>query len=225
MNYKLVKDVISLVEEFEISQDNKTGLDIEGFKRWVQDGFFEETIPAAEPYWVGKENGRSAESVISTLLVHLNRYAKTYSRSAIFGSEFSTQEDFIYLINLKALGVMSKMELIKKNIHDKPTGMLTINRLISKGWVEQAASQTDKRSRIIAITTKGIEALESQMVKIKQATNIVAGDLSQHEKMELIRLLQKLDEFHQPIYHWNLDSSELLNKANDTLFSTNDQPA
>jgi hypothetical protein len=32
----------------------------------------------------------------------MNRYAKAYSKSAIHGSEFSTQEDFVYLINLKA---------------------------------------------------------------------------------------------------------------------------
>jgi hypothetical protein len=61
-----------------------------------------------------KENGRSPESVISTLLVHMNRYAKTYSKSAIAGSGFNTQEEFIYLINLKAFGSMTKMELIKK---------------------------------------------------------------------------------------------------------------
>jgi hypothetical protein len=57
---------------------------------------------------------RTPESAISTLLVHLNRYAKTYSKSAIMDSEFSTQEDFIYLINLKAFGEMTKMALIKK---------------------------------------------------------------------------------------------------------------
>lgn len=223
MNYQLIRDIISLAEEFEMSQDNKKELDVNGFKRWIQDGFFEDTNLAPEPHWAGKENGRSAESAISTLLVHLNRYAKTYSRAAIFGSEFSTQEDFIYLINLKALGAMTKIELIKKNIHDKPTGMLTINRLISKNWVEQVASETDKRSRIIAITSKGIEALEAQMAKIKQATNIVSGGLNKPEKMELIRLLQKLDEFHQPIYQRNLDSSELLNKVNDSFLFTSDQ--
>ena len=69
MNYKLIKDVILLVEEFENSQNNKKERDITSFKRWIQDGFFEDIIPAIEPYWAGKENGRSAESVISTLLV------------------------------------------------------------------------------------------------------------------------------------------------------------
>src|SRR5690554_5295977 len=98
---------------------------------------FQEGFTKEEPYWEGKEKGRSPESVINTLIVHMNRYAKSYSKSAIYDSEFSTQEDFIYLINLKAFGAMTKMELIKKNIQEKPVGMQIINRLIENGWVDQ----------------------------------------------------------------------------------------
>ena len=114
-----------------------------------------------EPDWEGKEKGRSPESVINTFIVHMNRYAKTYSKAAIVGSDFSTQEDFIYLINLKAFGEMTKMELIRKNIHDKPAGMQIINRLIRQGWVEQRYSLTDRRSKVINIAEQGINVLES----------------------------------------------------------------
>src|SRR5690606_34044735 len=140
-------------------------------------------------------------------------YAKNYSKSAIFGSEFSTQEDFIYLINLKAHGQMTKMELIKKNVHEKPAGMQTINRLISQGWVNQTASETDKRSKILTISSKGIAVLENQMDKIRKASDIVTGDLTHTEKMELIRLLNKLNDFHQPIYDQNIEPENLLHEV------------
>src|SRR5690554_2990426 len=138
MNYELIKDVLDLVENFEEKNSIKndyTG-DIEGFKKWMIDVFKPE-LPKEEPDWEGKEKGRSPESVINTLIVHMNRYARSYSKSAIHDSEFSTQEDFIYLINLKAFGAMTKMELIKKNIQEKPVGMQIINRLIENGWVDQ----------------------------------------------------------------------------------------
>src|SRR5690606_22707698 len=131
MKYDNLKNTINLLEEFE----NENALeslyadDISGFTRWIAVNYQEEIV-RSEPDWEGKANGRSEESVINTLIVHMNRYAKNYSKSAIFGSEFSTQEDFIYLINLKAHGQMTKMELIKKNVHEKPAGMQTINRLI-----------------------------------------------------------------------------------------------
>lgn len=212
MNYRLVKDVIDLVQEFESQNEGSTSYDtsVEGFKNWISTN--NNTI-VAEPNWEGKENGRSAESVINTLIVHLNRYAKSYSKSAIFGSNFSTQEDFIYLINLKAFGEMSKMDLIKKNVHEKQVGMQIINRLINQGWIEQRNSKTDKRSKVISISETGLQALGNQMDKIRQATSIVTGNLSQKEKMELIRLLNKLDDFHQQIYDKNIDTENLLEEA------------
>lgn len=212
MNYGLIKDILDLVQEFEIETNNNNHFEttVEGFKNWISTN--NNTI-VNEPNWEGKENGRSAESVINTLIVHMNRYAKSYSKSAIVGSDFSTQEDFIYLINLKAFGEMSKMDLIKKNVHEKPVGMQIINRLINQGWIEQRNSKTDKRSKVISISETGLQALGNQMDKIRQATSIVTGNLSQNEKMELIRLLNKLDDFHQPIYDKNIDTENLLREA------------
>lgn len=218
MNYTLIKDFIDLLQEFEnevhACPDLYPGT-IQGFKTWISDKENAEADHFDEPYWEGKENGRTPESAISTLLVHLNRYAKTYSKSAILDSEFSTQEDFIYLINLKAFGEMSKMALIKKNIHDKPVGMLIIARLLRQGLIEQTDSDLDKRSKLIRITERGLMILEQQMEKIRQATNIVAGNLTHKEKMELIRILNKLDRFHYPIFSRNIHSDQLINTVYD----------
>lgn len=214
MKYDILKNVVNLLEEFEgenLSRKTYTN-DIEGFKRWLFVNYKSEEL-STEPNWEGKVNGRSAESAISTLIVHLNRYAKSYSKSAIFGSAFSTQEDFIYLINLKAFGEMTKMDLIKKNIHEKPAGMQIINRLIAQGWVNQTNSEIDKRSKVLKINNTGLEVLENQMDKIRRATEIVAGDLSRNEKMELIRLLNKLNDFHQPIYSKNIEPEFLLDEV------------
>lgn len=219
MNYTLIKDFIDLLQEFEnevqASPDLYPGT-VQGFKAWISDKEnAEQRNHSEEPYWEGKENGRTPESAISTLLVHLNRYAKTYSKSAILDSEFSTQEDFIYLINLKAFGEMTKMALIKKNIHDKPVGMLIITRLLRQGLIEQTDSDLDKRSKLIRITERGLQILENQMEKIRQATNIVAGNLTHAEKMELIRILNKLDRFHYPIFSRNINSEQLINTVYD----------
>lgn len=213
MKYNLIKDLIQLVEEFESDTSKLYANDLNGFKRWIYDELKNEADTIEEPDWEGKENGRSPESVINTLIVHMNRYAKTYSKSAMYDSDFSTQEEFIYLINLKAFGAMTKMELIKKNIQEKPAGMQIINRLIQQGWVEQQGSETDKRSKIIQITEKGLKVLELQMDKIRRATQIVTGDLTYPEKMELIRLLNKLDRFHHSIFCRNVSTAELLDRV------------
>ena len=221
MDYGLVKQVLELLEDFEtMNVSGQYAFDIDGFKQWIAASA--SVAKGEEPKWESKENGRSPESVISTMLVHLNKYAKTYSRSAMQDSPFSTQEEFIYLINLKAFGAMGKMELIKMNIQDKPTGIQIINRLIKQGWVAQTDSETDKRSKVIAITAYGLETLDKHMTKIRQATRIVSGDLSMNEKMELIRLLGKLTHFHNDIYVKNIEPSVLLQKViSDYLPSSN----
>lgn len=213
MKYGLVKKTVDLVEQFEFANINNDYPDtVAGFKRWIADNQAK-SANIDIPEWEGKDKGRSPESVISTLLVHMSRFAKSYSRAAIAGSAFSTQEDFIYLINLKAFGEMTKMDLIKKNVHEKSAGILIISRLINNGWVVQQDSSTDKRTKIIKITNHGIEVLEQQMDKIREATKIVCGDLSETEKMQLINLLNKLNEFHIPIYNKSNSVEKLLDEA------------
>lgn len=213
MKYKIIKDIIDLVDEFELAQNNSNSYEnnVNGFKQWVVENFSGQE--KEEPNWEGKENGRSAESVINTQIVHMNRYAKSYTKSALLNSDFATQEDIIYLINLDAFGEMTKTELIRKNVHEKPVGVQIINRLIKVGFVEQTDSLTDKRSKYISITNKGKIALKNQMKKIRQASAIVTGDLSYNEKMELIRILNKLEQFHNPIYERNIATENLLQEA------------
>ncbi len=221
MKYKFLKEALDLIEEYEnegLHLSNEK-LSIEGFKKWISLNY-QLKYEAHEPDWEGKEKGRSPESVINTLIVHMNRYARLYSKSAIHGSEFSTQEDFIYLINLKASGEMTKMELIKKNVHEKSAGMQIIKRLIDNKWVSQRSSEVDKRSKLISITKKGVEVLEKQMDKIRQATTIVTGNLTEAEKLELIRLLNKLNEFHLPIYEKNIENEHLLSEVINQYIKT-----
>ncbi|WP_149526144.1 MarR family winged helix-turn-helix transcriptional regulator [Sphingobacterium hotanense] len=214
MKYNILKDMIALLEVFEAESqlDEIYTKDTEGFIDWLMNRYAKDN-DALEVDWEGKEKGRSAESVINTLLVHMGRYAKSYSKSAIHGSGFTSQDDFIYLITLKSFGEMTKMDLIKKNVHEKPSGIQIINRLIAQGWVEQFNSSTDRRSKVLRISEQGLSVLEQQMDKIRMASDIVTGNLTSKEKLELIRLLEKLDVFHLAIYDKQIESEHLLEEG------------
>lgn len=215
MNYTLLHDIVDLLETFERSNNDPLyPSNIDGFCRWIKDTKEDSTQP--EMNWEGKANGRSIESVISTLLVHMSKYAKSYSKSAIHNSQFSTQEEFIYLITLNSFGSMSKMELIRLNKMDKPSGIQIINRLIKCGWIVQIDSTKDKRSKILELTTEGKSYLDSKMDDIRKASKIVTADLTDKEKIELARILTKMDKFHQKIYNKNLSANQLLDDAYDS---------
>lgn len=212
MNYDLIKDILTLLESFESSnKDENYKVSIDGFCQWIIDN--KSPIDSSEIHWEGKANGRSIESVISTLLVHMGKYAKSYSKSAIYNSDFSTQDEFIYLITLNTFGAMSKTELIKRNKQDKPSGIQIINRLINFGWINQVDSDTDKRSKILEISQAGKAYLEYKMEDIRRATKVVSANLTENEKLELVRLLSKMDKFHHKIYSKNLSADKLLDQA------------
>lgn len=199
MHYHLIKDLIQLVSEFEkeypISQVNITL-----FSNWLSERSAIKNLPIAEPDWEGKAAGRSPESVINTMVLRMSRYARLYGKAVIAGTPFHTSDEFIYLINLKFSGPMSKTQLIKHNIQEKSAGIEIINRLLRNGWATQTENKKDRRNKILSITAQGDDILSINMPNIRAASKIVTGNLTHQEKMQLIRLLQKLDSFHEEAF-------------------------
>ncbi|MDN3588466.1 MarR family winged helix-turn-helix transcriptional regulator [Pedobacter aquatilis] len=194
--YNILRALLPLINSYESGSTSPKD-DLGNFLKWLDIQPIKNHLSDEdEPEWQGKVDGRSADSVINTGLVHLYRYAKIHAKIAIAGSIFSTPDEFIYLICLSAGGPMSKTALIRENIHDKPAGILIIKRLLDKALVAQEFSRTDKRAVVIAITDKGKLALSKSMDNIRTASANVTQPLSQREKVQLISLLRKLEAFH-----------------------------
>jgi DNA-binding MarR family transcriptional regulator len=197
MYYNLITELVSLIKIYEQETDD-TSQDINLFGSWlIQHLNHSNHLALPEPEWEGKAKGRSADSVINTSLVHLYKYAKLQAKAAIVNTPFSTPDEFIYLISLVSFGSMTKTALIKLNVHEKSAGIQIVNRLINNGLAEQTALDADKRNRLIQITAKGTETLNKSMQNIRNASMNVTEPLSHQEKMDLIRLLTKLETFHE----------------------------
>lgn len=197
MYYDLITEVVDLIKIYEKEAEHSNP-DIHSFRRWLNEYHNKkehQVLP--EPEWEGKTQGRSSDSVINTSLVHLYRYAKLQAKAAIVNTSFSTPDDFIYLISLSSLGSMTKTALVKLNVHEKSAGIQIVNRLIDNGLVEQTVIDSDKRNRMIHLTPKGTQLLNQSMQDIRQASKNVTEPLSENEKMDLIRLLNKLENFHE----------------------------
>lgn len=195
--YELISELVGMVKIYE---EQVGGNKPQGhlFSQWLSDYYRKNGHDASdEPEWVGKSKGRSADSVINTSLVHLYRYAKLQAKAAIVGTQFSTPDDFIYLISLDSFGSMTKSSLIKLNVHEKSAGIQIVNRLINNGLVEQSATEGDKRNRMIHLTAKGKELLNQSRQNIKKASMNVTEPLSHQEKLDLIILLTKLETHHE----------------------------
>lgn len=195
-----MEDLEVLIAKYQ-RESGDTDADLASFSKWVSNTNKKET---ADPTWRNKAKGRSPESVINTALAHLYRYAKLYAKAAIAGTAFSTPDDFIYLLNLVTNGNMTKSALIRLNVHEKSPGMQIVNRLINNGLVNQHAMENNKKSQMISITPFGERLVEETIYNIRTASKSVAEPLSHQEKLDLIRLLMKLEDFHDTKMQKNL---------------------
>ncbi len=216
MTLQFITEVLQLVDRYnhEAKRHNSPENDIESFKKWIARDV---SMCDEEVDWEGKENNRSADSVISTMIVRMNRYGKNYFRAAIEGSDLASTDDMIYLITLEAFGPLTKSELIRKNVHDKSAGMSIINRLIKNDLAAQTNNPDDARSKVVELTTRGRSVLEQYMAKVRDASKIVTAQLTRKEKLILIDLFKKLDDFHFNMYNENVTDDKLLNTALDKL--------
>ena len=58
MNYGLLKDIIDLVEQYELENSKTNEITVKGFRKWIAYNLKENGV---EPDWEGKEAGRSPE--------------------------------------------------------------------------------------------------------------------------------------------------------------------
>lgn len=136
------------------------------------------------------------DNSIGRLFVYMSRYAKSYIKKTLEGTPLQTGEDFTAMAILLTHEHLSKTELINYNLQEKTSGMEVIRRLIAAGLVEQWDNTEDKRGKHIAITDKGRKMLYRVFVEMGHVSKVITGELTMTEKLNLLYLLQKLDNFH-----------------------------
>ncbi|SEW36278.1 MarR family winged helix-turn-helix transcriptional regulator [Chitinophaga arvensicola] len=197
MDYDLIKSIIDHAAEYEQTAVSGNNRDIASFAEWL----YKKTqqLPG-KPVGTGAEPQVSLDTAIGRKVIRLNRYVKLYSKNALQGTPLGSSEEFSYLATLLSGKQIKKSDLIQMNIHEKPTGMEIIKRLIKSELVMQTNHPSDQRSQLLAITDKGKAVLYQVFRKMENVSKLVGGQLTADEKETLHELLKKLDAFHLDIF-------------------------
>ncbi len=163
-------------------------------------------ISGEKEAWIKKEY-RNTITDISILFVLMYRYAKGYIKKALRESSLHTSDEFSFLITLMTYESLRKSELISKQILEKTSGTVIINRLIHSGMIVETADDIDKRSVRVSITQAGRDEIRSIIPVMGKVSGIIVGNLTDEEINSLANLLKKLDYFHNDIYIKKRDSS------------------
>ena len=126
------------------------------------------------------------------------RYARNYSKKALEKTPLQTIDEFTYL-GVLMQSPMTKTQLINRHVQEKTTGMAVIQRLLKRNWVKQSDNSADARSQIIELTAEGRTVLMGAFSEMLKVSSIVTANLTTAEKVELNRILEKLNVFHRTI--------------------------
>jgi MarR family transcriptional regulator, lower aerobic nicotinate degradation pathway regulator len=202
LDYSFIKSLIGLAEDYEKKTGN-TSPELGKFVTWIEGGRpgVEAADKAATPEGYSDAH---VPGMISKLIVYMYRYAKLYIKKALEGSSLQSIDEFGYMVSLLQHGPMNKTQLIQRNIQEKPTGTEIINRMIKLGYMEEKADEQDKRSKLLFVSEAGRHQLGSLFENMDKISKLILGDLNANEQLQLMQLLQRLDDFHKPIFSNNL---------------------
>ncbi len=205
MRYAFVRQLLELAESFEEQQREGALLEIPDFAAWLATKTMTKPVPASMPE-VNLPAGRAFTGMqISRLLAICFRHARHYARQGIANTTLVTMDDFIYLAELRESGPMTKTALIERNVHEKPTGMEIINRLVRQGLVDQYPNPDDRRSKKLRLTDGGLNLLGELVGRMHGVAESVTADLTDAELLALLHLLNKLHTFHYAILYESPD--------------------
>lgn len=138
---------------------------------------------------------------IAQLLALMNKYLRFYLKKGFEGTLLSGPDDFGFMATLFIEGQLQKNVLIEKNTMEFSSGMEVIRRLEKQQLIESLTDESDKRAKIVSLTPLGKGTFFTLLPKMAQIGLIATAILSDEERYQLLELLNKLNHFHNPIFH------------------------
>ncbi len=206
LKYQFIKELIDKLSIYEATVSNSQPVNINNFAQWIlRDASnvtlsIEASIDSSHAVLLtpNRSGGISRKGGIGALIGMMYRYAKNYSKKALATTPLQSLGEFTYLATLLH-APMTKTALIDEQVQEKTTGMAMIQRLIQKNWVKQSDNTTDGRSQIVELTHEGRSVVILAFSAMSKAAKIVTANLTEAEKTELTRILEKLETFHRNI--------------------------
>lgn len=165
--------------------------------------------PAAFGEWLKQQGGNASQGaslppntdgLISMFFGFMANYATYYARRVFRHLDLYSMTDWAFLATLEQEEPLTKSVLIQKNILEKSTGTEVLKRLKKQGYIEELPNPEDRRAKLVRLSDRGRKVVAEANARIMPMGEVVTGDLTTAEKQQLLALLQKLHQFHQPIF-------------------------
>ena len=104
------------------------------------------------------------------------------------------QQQFTVLNEIIWNGPISQKELVEALLFEKSNVSKIVKILIEKKWIRVAVDTHDRRLTLLTETPKGFSVWEECMQAFNQSSSELISILSEHEQVNAIRFLKKLEK-------------------------------
>lgn len=202
MNYTLLKTLIDTLFEYEQANPTETAQNMPDFLEWAS-----QKHPKTSPNLKQSAPVQGSNPAqITQFLFLMHKYLRFYLRKLFEGTPLVAADDFGFLATLAMHGDMPKHELIRLNTIETSSGMEIIKRLEKAGLIYAYSDLSDKRAKKVGLTGYGRGFFFQILPEIAKVGDLALGDLNPEESEQLLQILQRLDNFHNPIFHTEKNS-------------------
>jgi DNA-binding MarR family transcriptional regulator len=188
-------ETIRLIQYWSDFKDRHPQGSIEEFcKNYVS------VLKKATPSKAANFKGMIPPDANALLIKLIGRIAQCYKLYATAGlaevGGLKQIEDFYFLNAIVQLKEVRKTDVITTLLFEVSSGMDIINRLRDKGLIEERASGSDKRARLLRPTEKGETVLQECYRQLAIANDMIWKEMSPEDKILCIELLRKTEAIH-----------------------------
>lgn len=205
MNTNFFINLLLEVQEFENSGSSKNDSTIEDFRNFLNDKHYK----SQSPRFISESEQKKVndlENEIAKQVILLSRFTKQMIRRGLQDFPELYNEEFTYLYRIMDEPLLTKMQLVEKNAHEKQTGMEIIRRLVKNNLLEEIPDSKDKRVTRLKISELGKKYFDQSVESVSITSRVLSAKLDIEEKNNLLKTLKKLNEFHFNVYHQYKDS-------------------
>ena len=205
MNTNFFINLLLEVQEFENSGSSKNISTIEDFRNFLNDKHYK----SQSPRFISESEQKKVndlENEIAKQLILLSRFTKQMIRRGLQDFPELYNEEFTYLYRIMDEPLLTKMQLVEKNAHEKQTGMEIIRRLVKNKLLDEIPDSKDKRVTRLKISELGKQYFHQSVESVSITSRVLSAKLDTEEKNNLLKTLKKLNEFHFNVYHQYKDS-------------------
>jgi DNA-binding MarR family transcriptional regulator len=212
--YNSIKRLIELWEAYEDETNQQELLE---FADWLIDKLkekpelnFKQTrkrIKNEEPESMILIKGMDEPLRFLEYISRISRLHDFYIKKYFNELPINNRLEFLFLYSVNAKKEAKKTELINIHLVDYTTGMDTIKRLVNFGLLEETQDETDKRAKLLAITTEGKRVLEQSSRKINDEIQMFLACISMNKWKKTLTAFEEINDFHTAIYQTHNDKT------------------